>query len=84
MLRSDHWAQWHNRVDLYGNEFFDIARGISASVHKGTTPSAAQHIFDTDDNIFTYFDKQEWVPHLHRTFGGGAITQAPGLVADYP
>ncbi|ERF77099.1 hypothetical protein EPUS_09238 [Endocarpon pusillum Z07020] len=84
MLRSDHWTQWHNWVDLYGNEFYDIARGIPASVHKGTTRSAAQHNFDTDDNMFTYFDKQEWVPRLHRTLGSGAIAQAPGLVADYP
>ncbi|KAA8645297.1 O-methyltransferase gliM [Aspergillus tanneri] len=84
LLRSDHWTQWHNWVDLYGNEFYDIARGIPASVHKDTTRSAAQHNFDTDDDMFTYFDKRGWVPRLHRTLGGGAVAQAPGIVADYP
>ncbi|KAK4184513.1 S-adenosyl-L-methionine-dependent methyltransferase [Podospora australis] len=83
-LRSNHWTQWHNWVDLYGNEFYDIARGIPASLKKDTKRSAAQHNFDTDDDMFTYFDKQGWVPRLHRTLGGGAIAMAPGIVADYP
>lgn len=27
-LASDHWPQCHNWVDLYGNEFYDMAYGI--------------------------------------------------------
>lgn len=84
LLRSDHWTQWHNWVDLYGNQFYDIARGIPDSLRIETTRSAAQHNYITDDDMFTYFDKQGWVPALHRTLGGGALAQAPGIVADYP
>ncbi|MCJ1348215.1 hypothetical protein MMC31_006446 [Peltigera leucophlebia] len=61
LLQSDHWTQWHNWVDLHGNEFYDIARGIPASVHQDTG----------------------WLPRLHRTLGGGAIAQAPGILEDY-
>lgn len=84
MLTSSHWTQWHNWVDLYGNEFYDIARGIPASLKEDTKRSAAQHNFDTDDDMFTYFERQGWLPRLHRTLGGGAIAQAPGILADYP
>lgn len=84
LLRSDHWTQWHNWVELYGNQFYDIARGIPASVREDTTRSAAQHNYNTDEDMFTYFQKQGWVPLLHRTLGGGAVAQAPGIVADYP
>ncbi|MCJ1247520.1 hypothetical protein MMC30_004734 [Trapelia coarctata] len=34
--------------------------------------------------MFTSFDKQGWVPRHHRSLGGGALAQAPGLIADYP
>ncbi|KAL4745015.1 hypothetical protein BDW72DRAFT_208556 [Aspergillus terricola var. indicus] len=84
LLRSDHWTQWHNWVNLYGTVFYDIARGIPDSLRRDTTRSAAQHNFDTDDDMFTYFDRRGWVPLLHRTLGGGAVAQAPGIVADYP
>lgn len=84
LLTSGHWTQWHNWVDLYGNEFYDIARGIPASLREDTTRSAAQHNFDTDEDMFTYFEKQGWLPRLHQTLGGGAIAQAPGILADYP
>ncbi|KAL6235268.1 hypothetical protein BDW75DRAFT_230451 [Aspergillus navahoensis] len=84
MLRSDHWTQWHNWVDLYGTEFYDMARGIPASLRQGTTRTPAQINFDTDGNMFDYFTAQGWLPRLHRTLGGGAMAQAPGILADYP
>ncbi|KAL5356677.1 hypothetical protein BJX96DRAFT_187400 [Aspergillus floccosus] len=84
MLRSDHWTQWHNWVDLYGNEFYDMARGIPASLKQGTTRTPAQINFNTDQNMFDYFTAQGWLPRLHRTLGGGANAQAPGILADYP
>ncbi|MCJ1248059.1 hypothetical protein MMC30_005274 [Trapelia coarctata] len=83
LLRSDHWTQWHNWVDLYGNEFYDIARGIPQSVHKDAVRWAAQINFDTDQNMFTYFQAQGWLPRLHKTLGSGATAQAPGIVEDY-
>jgi hypothetical protein len=84
MLRTDHWAQWHNWVDLYGNEFYDMARGIPASLKEGTVRTPAQINFDTDENMFDYFTRRGWLPRLHRTLGGGATAQAPGILADYP
>ena len=84
MLRSDHWTQWHNWVQLYGNQFYDIARGIPGSVKAGEKRWGAQVNFDTDDNMFTYFQSQGWVPQLHRTLGAGATAMAPGILADYP
>ncbi|QRD93418.1 S-adenosyl-L-methionine-dependent methyltransferase [Aspergillus flavus] len=84
LLHSEHWTQWHNWVDLYGNEFYDIARGIPRSIRREEARWAAQINFDTHDDMFTYFQAQGWLPRLHRTLGGGAIAQAPGIVADYP
>lgn len=84
LLRSDHWTQWHNWVDLYGNEFYDIACGIPKSVRSDATRWAAQINFDTDLNMFEYFNAQGWMPRLHRTLGGGAAAMAPGIVQDYP
>ncbi|KAI0456048.1 putative O-methyltransferase [Xylaria acuta] len=118
-LCSDHWTQWHNWVELYGNEFYDIARGIPRAVRlersadtddvggnsrnsdpggnaprenghdddkTGTieTRSAAQINFNTDLNMFDYFNARGWVPRLHRTLGGGATAMAPGILEDYP
>lgn len=83
LLRSDHWTQWHNWVELYGNEFYDIARGIPASVHQDTVRWGAQINYDTDQDMFTYFQAQGWLPRLHKTLGGGAIAQAPGILEDY-
>ncbi|KAH6657448.1 O-methyltransferase-domain-containing protein [Truncatella angustata] len=84
LLRSNHWTQWHNWVQLYGTQFYDIARGIQASIRKGTVRSAAQINYDTDDNMFSFFHSQGWVPELHRTLGGGAAAQMPGVLEDYP
>lgn len=83
MLRRDHWTQWYNWVELYGNQFYDIARGIPASIHEGTTRWGAQVNYDTDQDMFTYFQAQGWVPQLHRTLGAGTTTQAIGILHDY-
>ncbi|KAI1105364.1 putative O-methyltransferase [Jackrogersella minutella] len=90
LLCSDHSTQWHNWVDLYGNEFYDIARGIPQAVRLRDEKDgkdnrcAAQINFDTDMNMFDYFNSRGWVPRLHRTLGGGATAMAPGILADYP
>lgn len=84
LLRSDSSAQWRDWVDLYGNEFYDIARGIPASLQATSARSAAQWNFDTDEDMFTYVERQGWVPRLHRTLASGMATMAPGIVADYP
>jgi hypothetical protein len=84
LLLTDHWTQWHNWIDLYGNEFYDMARGIPASVRKDATRSPAQIEFNTDEDMFTHFQARGWLPRLHRTLGGGAIAQAPGILEDYP
>lgn len=84
LLLTDHWTQWHNWVDLYGNVFYDIARGIPASISKDSTRMAAQVEFDTDMDMFSYFASRGWVERLHRTLGGGATAQASGIIKDYP
>jgi hypothetical protein len=84
LLHSKHWTQWHNWVDLYGNQFYDIARGIPKSVRSDATRWAAQINYDTDQNMFEYFNAEGWMPQLHRTLGGGATAMAPGIVQDYP
>jgi hypothetical protein len=83
LLLSDHWTQWRNWVDLYGNEFFDIARGIPESCRQETSRMAAQVNYNTDKDMFTYFTEQGWLPRLHKTLSGGATAQAPGILEDY-
>lgn len=84
LLCSDHWTQWHNWVTLYGNQFYDIARGIPDATKKDATRSAAQINYGTEDDMFSFFKAQAWVPQLHRTLGGAASAQMPGMIADYP
>ncbi|KIX09588.1 uncharacterized protein Z518_00668 [Rhinocladiella mackenziei CBS 650.93] len=84
LLISDHWTQWRNWVDLYGNEFYEMSAGIPASLRKDATRVPAQIAFDTDKGMFQYFSDMGWVPRLHRTLSGGAIAQAPGILEDYP
>lgn len=84
LLRRDHWTQWHTWVELYATEFYDMARGIPASLRADAARTAAQINYDTDDSIFAYFEKQGWVPRVHRVFGASQMAQAPGILADYP
>ncbi|KAF2972984.1 hypothetical protein GQX73_g507 [Xylaria multiplex] len=84
LLLSDHWTQWHNWVKLYGNQMYDVARGIPESVREDTAKSAAQINYSTDLNMFQFFQEQGWGGLLHRTLSGGAEAQAPGIVEDYP
>lgn len=84
LLLSSHWTQWRNWVDLYGNEFYDMSRGIQASCKTEATRCPAQINFDTDDSMFQYFTDRQWIAKFHKTLGGGATAQAPGIVQDYP
>lgn len=84
LLCSDHWTQWHSWVNLYGNQMYDIARGIPGAIKKDTVRTAAQINHDTDLNMFEYFRERGWVELLHKTLGGGAHAMAPGILADYP
>ncbi|OJD31021.1 o-methyltransferase [Diplodia corticola] len=83
LLTKDHWTQWHTWADLYGNEFYDMARGIPAAIRSGETRSSAQIEYDTTKSIFVYFAEKGLVSKLHRTLGSGAVAQAPGMIADY-
>ncbi|KAF2014420.1 putative O-methyltransferase [Aaosphaeria arxii CBS 175.79] len=84
LLLSDHWTQWRNWVDLYGNEFYDMSRGIPLSCRKDAVRAPAQINFDTDKNMFVYFTEQGWMPKFFKTLSGGAIAMAPGILQDYP
>lgn len=83
LLTKDHWTQWHNWTDLYGNEFYDILRSLPAALKADESRSAAQIEFNTDLRIFEYFAARGLAQKFHRTLGGAAIAQAPGIVADY-
>jgi hypothetical protein len=83
LLLQDHWTQWRNWVELYGNEFYDMARGISESC-TNPTRNAAQINYDTDDSMFKYFNDQGWIPKFYKTLSGGATAQTPGILEDYP
>lgn len=84
LLRRDHWTQWHTWVSLYAVEFYDMARGIPASLQKDAQRTAAQINYDTDDSIFSYFQKQGWTPRVHRAFGASQMAQERGILTDYP
>lgn len=84
MLCTDHPTQWRNWVVLYGNQFYDIARGIPQCTMQGEDRSAAQINYNTDLDMFHYFQQQGWTELLHKTLGGGAEAMAPGIRNDYP
>lgn len=84
LLVSDHWTQWHNWVELYGNQFYDMARGIPDACKKEAVRCPSQIHFDTDDSMFKYFTDQGLMPKFFKTLSGGAIAQAPGILEDYP
>ncbi|KAK5988145.1 O-methyltransferase verK [Cladobotryum mycophilum] len=83
LLTKDHWTQWHRWVELYGNEFYDAAKGIPEAVKQDETRSAAQITYNTDKNIFRYFAGQGLQEKFHKTLGAGAVSQAPGMLTDY-
>jgi hypothetical protein len=83
LLTKTHWTQWHRWVELYGNEFYDAARGIPAAARAGQSRSAAQVEYGTDQNIFAYFAERGLQDKFHATLGAGAVAQAPGMLADY-
>jgi hypothetical protein len=42
LLLSDHWTQWRNWVDLYGNKFYDMTRGLPHACKEDAVRSAAR------------------------------------------
>lgn len=83
LLQKDHWTQWHRWVGLYGDEFYDAAKGIPEAIREGETRSAAQITYATDKSIFTYFAEKSLQEKFHKALGAGAVAQAPGMLADY-
>jgi len=84
LLLKDHWTQWRNWVDMYGNEMYDMARGIPQQCRAGETRMAGQIEYKTDKSMFQFFVDTGRLPRMHKTLSGGATAQAPGIVADYP
>ncbi|KAE8137351.1 O-methyltransferase-domain-containing protein [Aspergillus pseudotamarii] len=84
LLQKKHWTKWWYWVDLYGNEFYEMARGIPAACRQGEKRMPSQIAFDTDMSMFSWFAAQGSLHRVHRTLGGGAIAQAPGILQDYP
>lgn len=84
LLRRDHWTQWHLWTDLYGNDFYNVARSMPAAVKIGEARSAAQIEYGTEMDLFEYLAKEGLMEKFHKTLGAGAIAQAKGLAVDYP
>ncbi|KAF2471774.1 S-adenosyl-L-methionine-dependent methyltransferase [Lindgomyces ingoldianus] len=84
LLQSDHWSQWRNLVELYGNEFYDMARGIPESIGAGVVRTPAQINYDTDESMFDYFTEKGWIEKFQKTLSAGATAQVPGILEDYP
>jgi hypothetical protein len=84
LLLSNHWTQWHRWIDLYSNEFYDMARGIPESLKIGQQRTPAQINYNTDKSIIEYFQQGNNLDKLIGTIGAGAVAQAPGMIADYP
>ena len=65
LLVSSHWTGWSNWVELYTVQFYEMAKGIPESIKKDANRGAAQYAFQTEEDMFTYFDKQvcqrDWV-----------------------
>lgn len=61
-----------------------MARSIPASLKEDAVRWPAQINFNTDLNMFAYFQQAGWLHQLHKTLGAGATAQAPGILADYP
>ncbi|KAK7540290.1 hypothetical protein IWX49DRAFT_592702 [Phyllosticta citricarpa] len=76
LLLSDHWTQWHHWATSYANQFYDMARGILGTLQEDAKRTPSQINYDTDMDMFTYFNSQGWMPQLHKTFGAGATAQA--------
>lgn len=83
LLQKDHWTQWHHWVSLYGDEFYNAAKGIPEAIKEGENRSAAQITFETNQNIFSYFAEKGLQEKFHSALGAGAVAQAPGMLADY-
>lgn len=83
LLMKTHWTQWHNWTDLYGNEFYDICRALPEAIKGGETKSAAQIHYKMDKNLYHFLAENGLEKKFHRTLGGGAVAQAPGMIADY-
>ncbi|KAF1998237.1 S-adenosyl-L-methionine-dependent methyltransferase, partial [Amniculicola lignicola CBS 123094] len=84
LLLEGHWTQWKSWVNVYGNEFYDMARGIPEAVKEGVARTPAQINYDTDDSMFKYFADRNWLGKVQEAMSGGAIAQATGILQDYP
>ncbi|KAJ5375405.1 Winged helix-turn-helix transcription repressor DNA-binding [Penicillium concentricum] len=54
LLLTDHWTRWWHWVDLYGNEFYEMARGIPAACREEEMRMPSQIAFDTELNMFRW------------------------------
>lgn len=84
LLRRDHWTGWFRWSDLYGNEFFDVARSMPDAVRIGEHRTAAQIQYKTELGLFDYLAKEGLMDKFHKTLGAGAVAQSLGLAVDYP
>ncbi|KAI9644107.1 hypothetical protein NHQ30_007460 [Ciborinia camelliae] len=86
LLKKNHWTrwhQWHQWTEMYGNEFYDMCRALPAAIKEGETRTAAQIHYKTNKSLFEFLAEIDREKKFNRTLGGGAVAQAPGMIADY-
>lgn len=84
LLRADHWTTWHNWVDQYAGEHYDILAKLPDAIAVGQERTAAQLFYDTDESIYVVMERLGMTAGFHRAIGAFSIAEAPGLLADYP
>lgn len=54
------------------------------AIAAGSTRSAAQHFYDTDDSTYAIMHARGLTAGFHKAIGAFSVAEAPGLLADYP
>ncbi|PNS14337.1 Sterigmatocystin 8-O-methyltransferase [Sphaceloma murrayae] len=83
LLEPDHWTQWHQWVETYGDIFYEIARGIPDATKELETRSPAGVVFNSDLRFPALIEQKGWATQVHSTLGAGSVAQLPGMLQDY-
>ncbi|KZF25222.1 putative O-methyltransferase glim-like protein [Xylona heveae TC161] len=84
LLRRDHWAQWHNWITFYPDEYYDLIKYLPEQVKADEKRTAAELYYKTDKPIYQYLAETGRTARFHKAIGTASIAEAPGLLADYP
>ncbi|KAH7048277.1 putative O-methyltransferase glim-like protein [Macrophomina phaseolina] len=83
LLRTDHPTTWQAWVDQYATTHYAMLARLPDAVAAGSTRTAAQHHFDTDEHMYALMQARGLTAGFHRALGAFSAAEAPGLLADY-